>query len=92
LLLAAGFVSGRPHVADAMTELDQVRLFEEAQRMRGFNGAYQLVNGPINPALGARYQPNRVHPAWKGRVGDGDIRRFLKPIAISTSASGRART
>jgi hypothetical protein len=55
------FVRGRIHVAHAMTELDQVRLLEEAQRMRGFNGAYQLVNGPINPALGARYQPNRIH-------------------------------
>jgi hypothetical protein len=67
------FVRGRIHVAHAMTVLDQVRLLEEAQRMRGFNGAYQLVNGPINPALGARYQPNRIHPAWNGRVGDADI-------------------
>ena len=67
------FVQGRIHVAQATTALDHVRLLEEGQRKRGFNGAYQLVNGPINPALGARYQPNRIHPAWNGRAGDADI-------------------
>lgn len=68
------FVRGRIHVAHAESEQAHVRLLAEAQLMRGFNGAYQLVNGPINPALAARYPGNRIHSAWNGRAGDGDVR------------------
>ncbi|HET7543826.1 MAG TPA: hypothetical protein VFK05_28335 [Polyangiaceae bacterium] len=52
---------------------DHARLLREGEKLSGFNGAYQLVNGPINPAIFARYQSNRIHPAWNGRVGDNDI-------------------
>lgn len=37
------FVRGRIHVAHAGSEQAHVRLLAEAQRMRGFNGAYQLT-------------------------------------------------
>ena len=67
------FVRGRIHLAHAATVRDHVRLLREGEKLPGFNGAYQLVNGPINPAIFARYQSNRIHPAWNGRVGDGDI-------------------
>ncbi|HET9957438.1 MAG TPA: hypothetical protein VFQ61_23225 [Polyangiaceae bacterium] len=68
-------VRGRTHVAHAMNAREHVRLLREAEQIKGFNGAYQLVNGPINPALLARYAPNRIHRAWNGRVGEGDIRQ-----------------
>lgn len=68
------FVRGRIRVAHAGSEQVHVRLLTEAQRVHGFNGAYQLVNGPINPALAARYPGNRIHSAWNGRAGDGDVR------------------
>jgi hypothetical protein len=67
-------VRGRIHVAHAASEQAHVRLLAEAQKLRGFNGAYQLVNGPINPALAARYPGNRIHAAWNGRTGDADVR------------------
>jgi hypothetical protein len=67
------FIRGRIHLAHAATVNDHLRLLREAERLPGFNGAYQLVNGPINPAIFARYQLNRIHPAWNGRVGDSDV-------------------
>ena len=67
------FARGRIQLAHAATARDHVRLLREGERLSGFNGAYQLVNGPISPAIFARYQPNRIHPAWNGRVGDGDV-------------------
>lgn len=64
------FNEGRISVAHAMTFEDHVRLLRIGERERGFNGAYQLVNGPINPQVFARYEPNKIHRAWNGRVND----------------------
>jgi hypothetical protein len=67
------FCEGRIHIAHALTAADHIRLLHEGQKLRGFNGAYQLVNGPIDPALLARYESNKIHSGWNGRVGDRDI-------------------
>jgi hypothetical protein len=66
------FVRGRIHRAHAATLRHHVRLLWEGEKLSSLNGAYQLVNGPINPAIFARYQSSRIRPAWNGRVGDGD--------------------
>ena len=69
------FYEGRISIAHAMTRTEHVRLLGEAEQRRGFNGAYQLVNGPIVPEVFARYEPNKIHKAWNGRVSDGQIQR-----------------
>lgn len=67
------FCEGRISVAYATTERHHVQLLREAQRYSGFNGAYQLVNGPIPIDLLHRYQLNQIVRAWNGRVKDHDI-------------------
>lgn len=74
LLELTAFVEGRIWVAQCSTEREHVRLLAEAQRLPGFNGAYMLVNGPIDDAIGARYERGRWHKAWNGRATDKDIR------------------
>lgn len=64
------FVEGRIFVAHAITIRDHVSLLRQGEKMRGFNGAYQLVNGPIDEQVFARYEPNKIHRAWNGRVND----------------------
>lgn len=64
------FCEGRISVAHAMNAAEHVRLLRQGERERGFNGAYQLVNGPINPQVFHRYEPNKIHKAWNGRVND----------------------
>lgn len=70
------FVEGRIHVAHARGADEHVRLLRDAEQIRGFNGAYQLVNGPIDDSLGARYEPARWHKAWNGRATDKDVRQL----------------
>jgi hypothetical protein len=70
------FCEGQIKVAHALNEADHVRLLREAEQLRGFNGAYQLVNGPIDPTLLARYESGRWHKAWNGRATDRDIRQL----------------
>jgi hypothetical protein len=67
------FVQGRIMVAHARTPVEHERLLAEADRIPGFNGAYMLVNGPMDPALLARYDVGRWHRAWNGRATDRDI-------------------
>jgi hypothetical protein len=67
------FVEGRIMVAHAPTQADHERLLSEVERIRGFNGAYMLVNGPMDPALLARYDVGQWHRAWNGRATDRDI-------------------
>jgi len=67
------FVEGRIMVAHARTAEEHVRLLGETDRMAGFNGAYMLVNGPIDDALLARYEVGKWHKAWNGRASDRDI-------------------
>ncbi len=90
------FVEGRIHVAHATTEADHVRLLREAEQIRGFNGAYQLVNGPIDPTLLARYETGRWHKAWNGRATDRDISQLralfvdcdpIRPKGISSTGA-----
>jgi hypothetical protein len=69
----AFFAEGRILVAHATDLENHVRLLREARRRADFNGAYMLVNGPMDPALLARYEPNRIHRAWNGRASDRDI-------------------
>ena len=70
------FAEARIHIAHALCEAEHVRLLREAEDIRGFNGAYQLVNGPMDPALLARYQTGRWHKAWNGRATDRDIQQL----------------
>lgn len=67
------FYEGRISVAHAMTAADHVRLLRDGEQRQGFNGAYQLVNGPIVREIFARYEPNRIVRAWNGRVSDPQI-------------------
>lgn len=67
------FVEGRIFLAQVATLDDHVRALRQAERIRGFNGSYQLVNGPLVPELFARYEPNKVHRAWNGRANDKNI-------------------
>lgn len=67
------FFEGRVFIAHATTAEHHVRLLHEAERRRDFNGAYQLVNGPMDPALLARYEPNQIVRAWNGRATDRDV-------------------
>lgn len=67
------FCEGRIFLAQARTVQDHVRLLRESERMNGFNGAYQLVNGPLNPQIYARYEPNKILKAWNGRANDSVI-------------------
>lgn len=67
------FLRGRPWVALATDQTEHIRLLHEAQQRRGFNGAYQLVNGPILTAVLHRYPLNQIDSAWNGRVADRDV-------------------
>lgn len=67
------FNEGRISVAYATGSDHHARLLREGERRHGFNGAYQLVNGPIDPALLYRYEPNEIAKAWNGRATDRDI-------------------
>lgn len=67
------FCEGRILLAHATDLGNHVRLLREAERRSDFNGAYQLVNGPMDPALLARYESNQIHKAWNGRTTDRDI-------------------
>ena len=67
------FVEGRIHVAHARSVAEHVRLLREAEKIRGCNGTYSLVNGPMDPTLLYRYEPGQWHRAWNGRATDRDI-------------------
>lgn len=68
------FTWGKPGVAMATDAEHHVRLLRESERLDGYAGAYQLVNS-IEPAILARYEPNRIHRrAHNGRASDNDIR------------------
>jgi hypothetical protein len=67
------FVRGRPWVAHIRTYDEHLRLLREAHSIRGFSGAYMLVNGPLDPALAARYTPAKWDSAWNGRAADDHI-------------------
>lgn len=69
------FYQGRIHVAQVADGEHHEQLLAEGQRRRDFTAAYMLVNGPINPAIFARYDQNEIVRAWNGRVGDADITR-----------------
>ena len=70
------FIEGRILVAQCSSETDHVRLLREAEKLRGFNGSYQLVNGPTDPALAARYEPAKWNRAWNGRATDRDVQQL----------------
>lgn len=78
-------VRGKVRVAQCSSEADHVRLLQEAEQINGFNGSYMLVNGPIDPTLGARYEPNRWDHGWNGRVSDKDVQQ-LRAIFIDCDA------
>jgi hypothetical protein len=64
------FYEGRVFLAHAMNSTQHVQLLRQAEKREGFNGAYQLVNGPLNPQLFFRYEPNKIHRGWNGRAND----------------------
>jgi hypothetical protein len=67
------FVEGQIKVAYARNAVEHVQLLRDGDRIRGCNGIYQLVNGPIDPTLLYRYEPAQWHRAWNGRATDRDI-------------------
>lgn len=75
------FTDAGIQVAQCSSESAHLELLREAERLRGFRGVYQLVNGPIDPRLGARYEPNRWHRATNGRATDKDI-QALRAVFI----------
>jgi hypothetical protein len=88
------FCEGQIKVAHARSEAEHVRLLKETNTLRGFNGAYQLVNGPMDPDLLYRYEPGNWHKGWNGRATDRDIRGLralfldcdpIRPKGISSS-------
>lgn len=70
------FVEGRINVAQCSSVREHVRLLAEAERIRGFNGAYMLVNGPVDPRLSYRYEQGRWDRGWAGRATDKDIQQL----------------
>lgn len=91
------FVEGRIWLAQVRTLSDHVRALRHAETIRGFNGSYQLVNGPLVEEIFARYEPNKVHRAWNGRANDKNIQQvralFLDcdPIRIKGISSTDAQ-
>jgi hypothetical protein len=67
------FVEGKIWLAQVRTAADHVRALRQAETIRGFNGSYQLVNGPLVEEIFARYEPNKIHRAWNGRANDKNI-------------------
>jgi hypothetical protein len=67
------FIFGQAWVAHATDARNHVRLLREAERIKGYCGSYMLVNGPMEPALLARYEPNKMQRAWNGRAADPHV-------------------
>jgi len=67
------FCGGRISVAHALDADAHCRLLREGERLRDFTAAYQLVNGPMDRRLLARYRPDEIHRACNGRASDKDI-------------------
>jgi hypothetical protein len=75
------FVEGRVFVAPAMTAADHVRLLREAQTLRGFEGSYVPVNGPIVDGIFYRYPRNQIIRWARKRITDKDV-RLVRSIFI----------
>ena len=73
LIELTAFCFNRPWVCHVQSYDEHVQALKEAEKLRGYCGAYQLVNGPINPALASRYDPGKWQAAWNGRVADEHI-------------------
>jgi hypothetical protein len=67
------FVENHPWVCHVQTIDEHIRALKEAERLRGYCGSYQLVNGPLDTDLSARYEPHEWHRAWNGRAADDHI-------------------
>jgi hypothetical protein len=66
------FVRGRVQLAHALTPNDHIRLLHDAEKIPGFNGAYQLLN-PINTDILARYPSNQIIKYPPHRAADSEI-------------------
>jgi len=65
-------VDGKPRVWQCRTLEQHLEGLRLAHSLRGFSGAYMLVNGPVNPDLSARYEQCRW--VWgRLRATDKDI-------------------
>lgn len=58
-----------------------LKMLRSVEHLRGFTGAYMLVNGPMNPDLTFRYEPGTWNNAKPGRAADRDI-QSLRAIFI----------
>jgi hypothetical protein len=67
------FTNGPIYCGHALNVDQHLQMLREVELLRGFTGAYQLVNGPINPDLVYRYEPGSWHNAKPGRATDRDI-------------------
>lgn len=93
------FLDGSIWVAQCSSEAEHVRLLREVEKLRGFSGAYMLVNGLLDPALSARYEQNRWVRAKNGRATDRDVRQLrslyldcdpVRPKGISSTDEQKA--
>jgi hypothetical protein len=75
------FVEGRIHIAHARSAEEHIRLLREGDKIRGCNGIYQLVNGPMDPSLLYRYEPGQ----WQ-RLNL--IERFLLDLGLKHDRNG----
>lgn len=73
--------TGPVYCAHAMNAEQHLQLLRSAEKLRGYSGAYQLVNGPMDPDLTYRYEPGSWNNAKPGRASDRDI-RLLRALFI----------
>ena len=66
-------VNGKAWVAQCNTHEQHVDLLHRAHDIRGYQGSYMLVNGPLDPTLSARYEQCHWQPASNKRAMDRDI-------------------
>ena len=62
-----------PTVAQCNTIEQHIELLHKAHSLRGYQGSYMLVNGPLCADLSARYEQNKWVRAGNGRATDKDI-------------------
>lgn len=73
--------TGPIYCGHALSTDHHMEMLRGVEHLHGYSGAYQLVNGPINPDLIYRYEPGTWNNAKPGRAGDRDI-QSLRAVFI----------
>ena len=88
-------VNGKAWIWQCSTLAQHIEGLRRAHELRGYAGSYQLVNGPLDSTLSARYEQSRWQPAMNKRAADHDVsnRRAMfvdidpvRPSGISSTA------